>query len=155
MDVTSVLCAKKDRKKRIVQNYQYLNSWTIKNNYLLLLILDLTDNIGKKVFTKMDLWWRYNNVRIKKRDEWKVAFSTLESAFELTVIFFELTNSLAIFQVIMNNLLRDMIEVENVAVFIDDVMVGMETEEEYDDIVEEVLRRIVENDLFVKSEKCV
>ena len=94
-------------------------------------------------------------MRIKKRDEWKVAFSTLESAFEPTVIFFELTNSLAIFQVIMNNLLRNMIAVENVAVFIDDVMVGMETEEEYDDIVEEVLRRIVENDLFVKSEKCV
>ena len=47
---------KKDRKKRIVQDYQYLNSWTIKNNYPLLLISDLIDSIGKKkVFTKMDL----------------------------------------------------------------------------------------------------
>jgi len=54
---------KKDGKKRIVQNYRYLNKWTIKNNYLLLLILDIVENIGtKKVFTKMDLRWGYNNV---------------------------------------------------------------------------------------------
>ena len=47
---------KKDGKKRMVQDYQYLNSWTIKNNYPLLLISDLIDSIGKKrVFTKMDL----------------------------------------------------------------------------------------------------
>ena len=47
---------KKDGKKRMVQDYRYLNSWTVKNNYLLLLILDLIDSIGKKkVFMKMDL----------------------------------------------------------------------------------------------------
>ena len=47
---------KKDGKKRMVQDYQYLNSWTIKNNYLLPLISDLIDSIGKKkVFTKIDL----------------------------------------------------------------------------------------------------
>jgi len=59
------------------------------------------------------------------------------------------------FQAIMNNLLRDMREVGDVAAFIDNVMVGMETNEEHDAIVEEVLRRIAENDLFVKSEKYV
>ena len=47
---------KKDGKKRIVQDYWYLNEWTVKNNYLLPLILDVIENIGtKKVFTKMDL----------------------------------------------------------------------------------------------------
>ena len=47
---------KKDGKKRMVQDYRYLNSWTIKNNYLLPLISDLVDSTGKKkVFTKMDL----------------------------------------------------------------------------------------------------
>ena len=61
---------KKDRKKRMVEDYQYLNSWTIKNNYPLLLISDLIDSIGKKkVFTKMDLRWGYNNMRIKEGDE--------------------------------------------------------------------------------------
>jgi len=120
------------------------------------LISDLIDNIGKKkVFTKIDLRWEYNNVRIKERDEWKIAFSISESAFELTLMFFELTNSPATFQPIMNDWLRDMIKVGDIAAFIDDVMVGMETKEGYDDIVEEVLRRIVENDLFVKLEKCM
>ena len=60
---------KKDGKKRMVQDYQYLNSWTIKNNYLLPLILELIDSIGKKVFTKMNLRWGYNNVRINEGDE--------------------------------------------------------------------------------------
>jgi len=79
----------------------------------------------------------------------------LEDASKLTVMFFRLTNSLVTFQAIMNNLLRDMIEAGDVVAFIDNVMVGMETEEGHDDIVEEVLRRIVENYLFVKLEKCV
>ena len=75
-----------------------MNSWTIKNNYLLPLILDLIDSIGKKkMFTKMDLQWGYNNVRIKEEDEWKVAFSTLEESFEPMVMFFGLTNSSATF----------------------------------------------------------
>ena len=71
------------------------------------------------------------------------------------VIFFGLTNSPATFQVMMNDLLRDMIEKKGVAVFIDDVMIGTKTEEEHNEIVEEVLRRMEENDLFVKPEKCV
>ena len=61
---------KKDGKKKMVQDYQYLNSWTVKNNYLLPLISDLIDSIGKKkVFTKMDLRWGYNNIRIKEGNE--------------------------------------------------------------------------------------
>ena len=76
-----------------------------------------------------------------------------EDASKLMVIFFGLTNSLVTFQAIMNNLLRDMIETGDVVAFIDNVMVRIETEEGNDDIVEEVLRRIAENDLFVKLEK--
>ena len=61
---------KKDGKKRMVQDYQYLNEWTVKNNYPLPLILDVLKNIDmKKVFTKIDLRWGYNNVRIKKGDK--------------------------------------------------------------------------------------
>ena len=61
---------KKDRKKRMVQDYQYLNEWTVKNNYLLPLISDIIRNIRiKKIFTKIDLRWGYNNVRIKEGDE--------------------------------------------------------------------------------------
>jgi len=64
-----------------------------------------------------------------------------------------LTNSPAMFQIIINDLIRDMIEVGDVVAFIDDIMVGMETEERYNKIVEEVLRRMAENHLFVKPEK--
>jgi len=61
---------KKDGKKRMVQDYRYLNEWTIKNNYPLPLISDVLENIRtKKVFMKMDLRWGYNNVRIKEGDE--------------------------------------------------------------------------------------
>jgi len=68
---------------------------------------------------------------------------------------FGLTNSPAMFQMMMNDFLRDMIEKEEVVAFIDDVIIVTETEEEYDKIVEEVLRRMEENDLFVKPEKYV
>jgi len=64
-----------------------------------------------------------------------------------------LTNSPAMFQIIINDLIRDMIEVGDVVAFIDDIMVGIETEERYNKIVEEVLRRMAENHLFVKPEK--
>ena len=68
------------------------------------------ENIGtKKVFTKIDLRWGYNNVRIKEGDEWKAAFTILEGSFEPMVMFFRLTNSPATFQAMMNELLQDLI----------------------------------------------
>jgi len=119
------------------------------------LILDVLENIGtKKVFTKMDLRWGYNNVRIKEGDEWKAVFTTPEGLFEPTVMFFGLTNSLATFQAMMNELLRDLINTGKVAAFIDNVIIGMETEEEYDKLVVEVIKRLEENNLYVKPEKC-
>ena len=146
---------KKDGKKRMVQDYRYLNKWTVKNNYPLPLISDVLENIGtKKVFMKMDLRWGYNNVRIKEGDEWKAAFMTLEGSFEPTVMFFGLTNSPAMFQAMMNELLRDLTNMGKVAVFIDDVIVGTETEEGHDELVVEVIKRLEENDLYVKPEKC-
>ena len=75
-------------------------------------------------------------------------------SFKLTVIFFRMTNSPAMFQAMMNEILRDMINEGKVAVFVDDVLVGTEMEEGYNEIVEEVLRRLKENDLYVKLEKC-
>ena len=61
--------------------------------------MDIIEKIDtKKVFTKIDLRWEYNNIWIKKKDKWKVTFTTLEGSFELTVIFFKLTNLLVIFR---------------------------------------------------------
>ena len=70
-------------------------------------------------------------------------------------MFFGITNLPATFQVMMNEILRDMINKGKVAAFVDDVLVGTETEEWHDEIVEEVLKRLEENDLYIKPEKCV
>jgi len=75
--------------------------------------------------------------------------------FEPTVMFFGMMNLPAIFQVIINKILRDLINKGKVTVFIDDVLVGTETEEEHDKIVEEILKRLEKNNLYVKPEKCV
>ena len=146
---------KKDEKKYIVQDYMYLNEWTIKNNYLLPLISDIVENIGtKKLFTKMDLKWGYNNVWIKEGDKWKVAFTTLERLFELTVIFFKLTNLPMTFQTMMNEILQDLINTGKVASFINDGIIRTEEEEGYNELVKGVVRRLAENNLYVKLEKC-
>jgi len=147
---------KKDGGKRMVMDYQSLNDQTVKNNYPLPLIMELIDNMGsKKVFTKIDLRWGFNNIRIKEEDEWKGVFTTHIGSFEPTVMFFGMTNLPATFQAMMNEILRDLINKGKVAAFVDDVLVGTETEEGHDKIVEEILRRLEENDLYIKLEKCV
>ena len=77
-----------------------------------------------------------------------------EGSFEPMVMFFRLTNSLATFQAMMNELLRDLINIGKVAAFIDNVIVGTETEKEHDKIVAEIIKRLEENNLYVKLEKC-
>ena len=112
-------------------------------------------NIGtKKVFTKMDLRWGYNNVRIKEKDKWMVVFTTFKGSFEPTVIFFGLTNSPATFQAMMNELLRYLINTGKVVAFIDNVIVGTEEEEGHDELVAEIVKRLEENNLYIKLEKC-
>jgi len=94
---------KKDSKLRLVQDYHPINNWTVKNKYPLPLIPQLVDHLrGCSLYTKFDIRWGYNNVRIKKGNEWKAAFMTNEGLFKPTVMFFGLTNSPATFQTMMN-----------------------------------------------------
>jgi len=147
---------KKDGGKCMVMDYHKLNKQTVKNNYPLPLITELVDNMGSKhVFTKMDLQWGYNNVQVKEGDEWKAVFTTHVGLFEPVVMFFGMTNSPATFQAMMNEILRDMINEGKVAAFVDDVLVGTEMEKGHGKVVEEVLRRLEENDVYVKPEKCM
>jgi len=128
----------------------------VKNNYPLPLITELINNIdSKKVFTKMDLRWEFNNIRIKEGDKWKGVFTMYIGSFEPTVMFFGMTNLLATFQAMMNKILRDLINEGKVAAFVDDVLVGTEIEKEHNEIVEEILKRLEENNLYVKPEKCM
>ena len=96
---------KKDDKLRPVQDYRKINQWTVRNQYPLLLITALIRDLGgASIYTKLDIQWGYNNVRIKKGDEHKAAFKTRRGLYEPTVMFFGLTNSPATFQAMMNAL---------------------------------------------------
>jgi Reverse transcriptase (RNA-dependent DNA polymerase) len=64
---------------------------------------------GSKYFTKLDICWGYDNIRIKDGDKWKAAFKTNHGMFEPLVMFFGLTNFPATFQIMMNNIFRDLI----------------------------------------------
>ena len=82
-----------------------------------------------------------------------MVFMTLKELFEPTVMSFEITHSLVIFQIIMNKILWNLINIGEVTSFINNIIVGMEEEEGYDEVVEEVVKRLVENDFYVKLEK--
>jgi len=93
-------------------------------------------------------------MRIKEGDKWKAAFTIPEGSFKPMVMFFGLTNSPATFQAMMNELLRDLINTGKVVAFIDDVIVRIEDEEDHDELVAEIIKRLEENNLYVKLEKC-
>jgi len=107
------------------------------------------------VFTKIDLRWGFNNVRIKEGDKWKGTFTIHIGFFEPIVMFFGMMNLPATFQAMMNKILRDLINEGKVMAFVDNVLVGMEMEEGHDKIVKEILKRLEENNLYIKPEKCV
>ena len=87
---------------RPVQDYRNINKWTVRNQYPLPLITTLIRELGGAViYTKLDVRWGYNNVRIKAGDEHKAAFKTRRGLYEPTVMFFGLTNSPATFQAVM------------------------------------------------------
>jgi Reverse transcriptase (RNA-dependent DNA polymerase) len=124
------------QERHMCTDYHYLNEQTIKNAYPLPLISETIDKVGKaKVFTKLDLHWGYNNVWIKEGDEWKAAFATCHGSFEPLVMFFGMTNNPSTFQNMMNDIMKDLIDCRLVIVFIDDILIYMETEEGHDNIV--------------------
>ena len=106
------------------------------------------------MFTKLDLRWGYNNVRIKEGDKWKAAFTIHIRVYEPMVMYFGLTNSSTTFQAMMNDLFRDLINQGDTATFINNILVAIDTEEGHNKLVKKVLRRLEKNDLFVKPEKC-
>jgi hypothetical protein len=146
---------KKDGKLRLVQDYRKLNEWTIKNRYPLPLVSDIVGRLrGAKYFTKFDVRWGYHNVRIKEGDEWKAAFATNTGLYEPLVMLFGLTNSPATFQALMNSIFADLIAEGKVAVYLDDILIFSATIEEHRQVVQEVLKRLEQYDLYLRPEKC-
>ena len=105
-------------------DYRALNAITVKNCYPIPRIADLIKSLSKaSIFTKIDLRWGYNNVRIKEGDEWKTAFITRQGLFEATVMYFGFSNALATFQSMINGILRDLICIRLVMVYLDDILI--------------------------------
>jgi len=116
---------KKDGKLRPVQDYRRLNQWTVRNTYPLPLIPQLINKArARALFTKFDIRWGYNNVRIRRGDEWKAAFITNEGLFEPMVMFFGLTNSPATFQMMMNAIFQKEIHEGWLIVYMDDMLIA-------------------------------
>ena len=135
-------------------DYRGLNEITINNKYPLPLIdPSLEPLCNAKIFTKLDLRNAYHLVRIREGDEWKTAFNTPLGHFEYQVMPFGLSNAPAIFQAMINDILRDMIN-HFVFVYLDDILIFSRTTEEHVEQVRLVLRRLLDNKLYVKPEKC-
>ena len=146
---------KKDGRLRLVQDYRRLNEFTVKNRYPLPLASDIINRLRQaRLFTKFDVRWGYNNIRIKAGDEWKAAFTTNRGLFEPQVMLFGLTNSPATFQALMNTIFADLVAAGKVAVYLDDILIYTSTQRDHREVTHEVLRRLRAHDLYLRPEKC-
>src|ERR1700761_7118630 len=128
---------------------------TVKNKYPLLLINKLINKLqGAKYFTKLNVCWGFNNVRMKEGDEWKAAFWPNRGLFEPLVMFFGLCNSPAMFQTMMNDIFDDLISEGVVVVYLDDILIFTKTLDEHRAVTRRVLQLLKENGFFLKPEKC-
>ncbi|SJL08318.1 uncharacterized protein ARMOST_11681 [Armillaria ostoyae] len=129
------------------KDYRKLNEMTIKNRYLLPLISELIDKLqGAKYFTKLDVCWGYNSVRIKEGDKEKAAFHMNRGLFEPTVMFFGLTNSPATFQWMMNDIFKDLISEGKVTIYLDDILIFTKDLDEHRHIAEKCEFEVLETE---------
>jgi hypothetical protein len=138
-----------------VQDYCALNKVTVRNTYPLPLIKELINQlVGKTWFTKFDVHWGYNNIRIKNGDQWKAAFKTNRGLFKPTVMFFGLTNSPATFQMMMDEIFKDKVATGKIIIYMDNILIATAGSlDNHKHKVFHVLRKLFLNDLFLKLEK--
>jgi hypothetical protein len=155
---------KKDGKLQPVQDYRLVNKWTKKNCNVSPLILSVIDRlVGCTLFTKFDIQWGYNNIWIKPGDEWKATFLTPEGLFKPTVMFFGLTNSPAIFQMMMNTIFQWEVQEGWFSIFMDNSIIYTKRwsgesknqhRQRHWELVHRIFDILAKNDLYIKPEKC-
>ena len=146
-----------------MQDYWNINKWTVRNQYLLPLITTLIRDLGgAAIYTKLDVQWGYNNVRIKAEDEHKAVFKMQRGLYEPTVMFFGLTNSPATFQAMMNTLYQDTIRKHEfrgttIQIHMDDIVITTKdlSLPLHEAAVSDVLQVAKDNSLFFKLSKSV
>jgi hypothetical protein len=145
---------KKDGTRRMCIDYRALNEVTIKNKCPLPRIEDLFDQLrGASVFSKIDLRSGYHHLRIRPSDIPKTTFITMYGLYEFTVMSFGLTNAPAFFMNLMNSVFMDYLD-KFVVVFIDDILIYSQSEEEHVNHLGMVLQRLREHRLYAKLSKC-
>jgi hypothetical protein len=145
---------KKDGTKRMCIDYRALNEVTVKNKYTLLRIEDLFDQLrGTSMFSKIDMRSGYHQLRIRSLDILKTTFITKYGLYEFMVMSFGLTNAPAYFMYLMNNVFMDYLD-KFVVVFIDDILVYSQNEQEHVEHLRKVLQRLRDCQLYAKLSKC-
>jgi hypothetical protein len=145
---------KKDGTLRMCVDYRALNKVTMKNRYPLSQIDDLFDRLSKvKVFSWINLRFKYYQIQIAKRDEEKTACRTKYGSYEFLVMPFGLTIATTTFSTLMNDIFREWFD-DFVVVYIDDILVYNNSMEEHVEHLWKVFQKLRENKLYVKFEKC-
>ncbi|KAI2662443.1 Transposon Tf2-9 polyprotein [Labeo rohita] len=145
--------AKKDGGLRPCIDYRGLNNVT-KFRYPLPLVPPALEQLREAtIYTKLDLRSAYNLIRIKEGDEWKTAFLTTRGHYEYQVMLYGLANAPAVFQSFINEILKDFMN-KFVIAYIDDILIYSKSETEHITHVHAVLSRLLDNQLYVKAEKC-
>ena len=107
------------------------------------------------LFTKLNIRWGYNNIRIQDGDQWKAAFKTNRGLFKPMVMFFSLTNAPTTFQSMMNFLFCDLINEGYVTIYMDNILIHTPNDVAlHRRVINDVLRILAENDLYLKPQKC-
>ena len=145
---------KKDKTLRLCIYYRLLNMVTIKNRYPLLRIDDLFDQLKRgRVYSKIDLRTSYHQLRIRETDIPKTTFRTRHGHFEFTVMPFGLTNSPAAFMDLMHRVFQPYLD-QFVMIFVDDILIYSQSEEEHEDHLKIVLQVLKDHQLYAKFIKC-
>jgi hypothetical protein len=145
---------KKDSSKRLVVDYRFLNQVTIKNKYPLPNINDLFDILkGTKVFSKIDLWSGYFQLKIREQDIPKTAFTTRYGLYEYTVMSVGLTNAPAYFMTMMNKVFMEYLD-KFIVVFIDDILIYSKDDKEHEKHLRLIMEKVREYKLYAKFSKC-
>jgi hypothetical protein len=131
---------KKGGKLRLCVDFRKLNDITIKNWYPLPNILELRDRLAyAEIFTALDLRGAYNLIRMKKGEEWKIVFRTRYGHYKYTVMLFGLTNALATCQALVNDVLREHLDIFVIA-YLDDILIYSQNKKEHKEHIRTILK---------------
>jgi hypothetical protein len=150
----AIFVKKKDQSLWMCVDYRPLNAVTVKNKYPLPRIDILFDQLSKtKVFSKIDLRSGYHQIKIRPKDVPKTAFSMRYGLYEYLVMSFGLTNAPAHFMYLLNSVFMPKLD-KFMVVFIDDILIYSENEEDHAEHLRVVLTRLREHKLYAKFNKC-